>query len=186
MRKAHPRDAFRRYFGRALLEGRAPSTSARRFRLKDEVGKYFPEVLAQMRNALSSAWLNVEINSPQQKIPLPDFPSQSRDQSALRSDPGMHKAVRMVRNCDRKIGRDRLGKEPKNVPNPWVQFRIDDVYVPEPVQILMELHGKELLRGKIIDVSDADGQKEAFAVVEVEGLSQPVVVPMKHIKGMRP
>jgi hypothetical protein len=60
------------------------------------------------------------------------------------------------------------------------------VYVPEPVQILRELHGKELLRGKIIDVSDADGQKEAFAVVEVEGLSQPVVVPMKHIKGMRP
>ena len=77
-----------------------------------------------------------------------------------------------------------LGKEPKIVPHPWVQFRISDVFVPEPVQILMELHGKEILRGKIIDVSDADGQEEAFAVVEVEGLSQPVVVPMKHIKGM--
>ena len=70
------------------------------------------------------------------------------------------------------------------MPHPWVQFRISDVFVPEPVQILMELHGKEILRGKIIDVSDADGQEEAFAVVEVEGLSQPVVVPMKHIKGM--
>jgi hypothetical protein len=75
--------------------------------------------------------------------------------------------------------------KPNNVPNPWVQFRIDDVYVPEPVQILMELHGKELLQGKIIDVSNADSPEEAFAVVEVEGLSQPVVVPMKHIKEMR-
>jgi hypothetical protein len=80
---------------------------------------------------------------------------------------------------------NRLGNEPNNVPNPWVQFRINDAYVPEPVQILMELHGKELLRGKIIDVSSADSQEEAFAVVEVEGLSQPVVVPMKHIKEMR-
>ena len=46
----------------------------------------------------------------------------------------------------------------------------------------MELHGKELLRGKVIDVSGADGQEDAFAVIEVGGISQPVVVPMKHIK----
>jgi hypothetical protein len=70
------------------------------------------------------------------------------------------------------------------VPNPWVQFRINDVYVPEPAQILMELHGKDVLQGKIIDVSDSGIQDEAFAVVEVEGLSQPVVVAMKNIKGM--
>jgi hypothetical protein len=75
--------------------------------------------------------------------------------------------------------------EPIDVPNPWVQFRINDVYVPEPVQILMELHGTDLLQGKIIDVSNADSPEEAFAVVEVEGLSQPVVVPMKHVREMR-
>jgi hypothetical protein len=48
----------------------------------------------------------------------------------------------------------------------------------------MELHGKDLLQGKIIDLSDCGDQDEAFAVVEVEGLSQPVVVPMKYIKGI--
>jgi hypothetical protein len=48
----------------------------------------------------------------------------------------------------------------------------------------MELHGKDLLQGKIIDVSDSGSHDEAFAVVEVEGLSHPVVVPMKHIKGI--
>jgi hypothetical protein len=77
-----------------------------------------------------------------------------------------------------------LGKERETVPNPWVQFRINDVHVPEPEKILMELHGRDVLQGKIIDVSDSGSQEEAFAVVEVEGLSQPVIVAMKHIKGM--
>ena len=70
----------------------------------------------------------------------------------------------------------------KNVRNSWVNFRICDAYIPEPVQILMELHGKDELQGKVIDVSDAGSQEEAFAVIEVEGLSQAVVVPMKQIR----
>lgn len=75
----------------------------------------------------------------------------------------------------------RLGKSQKNVPKPWVQFRINDAYVPEPAQILMQLHGRDVLRGKVIDVSDSETHGEAFAVVEVESLSQPVVVAMKHL-----
>jgi hypothetical protein len=71
------------------------------------------------------------------------------------------------------------------VPDPWVQFRIDDAYVPEPAQILMELHGKDMLQGKLIDVSDSGAQDKAFAVVEVEGLSQPVVVAMRNVKEIR-
>jgi hypothetical protein len=46
----------------------------------------------------------------------------------------------------------------------------------------MELHGKDELQGKVIDVSDAGSQEEAFAVIEVEGLSQAVVVPIKEIR----
>jgi hypothetical protein len=71
-----------------------------------------------------------------------------------------------------------------NVQNRWVNFRICDAYIPEPVQILMELHGKDQLQGKVIDVSGAGSQEEPFAVVEVEGLSKPVVVPMKQIRGI--
>ena len=66
--------------------------------------------------------------------------------------------------------------------NSWVTFRICDAYVPEPAQILMELHGEDQLEGKVIDLSDASFQEEAYAVVEVEGLSQPVVVPVKHVR----
>ena len=71
------------------------------------------------------------------------------------------------------------------MPNRWVQFRIDDAYVPEPAQILVELHGKDVLQGKIIDVSDSGDQEEAFAVVEVDGLSQSVVVAMKNLEEIR-
>ena len=46
----------------------------------------------------------------------------------------------------------------------------------------MELHGKDQLEGKVIDMSAAGSQEEAFAVVEVQGLSQPVVVPVKHVR----
>jgi hypothetical protein len=46
----------------------------------------------------------------------------------------------------------------------------------------MELHGQDVLQGKLIDVSDSDSQGETFAVVEVDGLSQSVVVAMQHIK----
>jgi hypothetical protein len=67
------------------------------------------------------------------------------------------------------------------VPNPWVQFRIKDAYIPEPAQILMELHGQDELQGHIMDVSASEIQGESFAVVEVEGLSQPVVVAIKHL-----
>jgi hypothetical protein len=47
----------------------------------------------------------------------------------------------------------------------------------------MELHGDDLLQGKIIDSSDSGLQQDAFVVVEVEGLAQPVVVPMNRIRG---
>jgi hypothetical protein len=68
------------------------------------------------------------------------------------------------------------------VRNRWVTFRICDAYVPEPGQILSELHGKDQLEGKVIDLSDAGIQQEAFAVVEVQGLSRPVVVAVKHVR----
>lgn len=66
----------------------------------------------------------------------------------------------------------------------WVHFKINDVYLPDPVEILRSLHGQDLLQGKVVDVSDSGMEPEAFAVVEVEGLGQPVVVPLKRIRGM--
>jgi hypothetical protein len=44
----------------------------------------------------------------------------------------------------------------------------------------MELHGKDFLEGKIIAVSN--GPEDSYAVVEVQGLSQMVVVAMNKLE----
>jgi len=49
----------------------------------------------------------------------------------------------------------------------------------------MELHGKDELLGRVIDVSASENHAETFAVVEVDGLSRAVVVAMKHLKEIR-
>ena len=81
------------------------------------------------------------------------------------------------------LARDKLTTKSWNVQNRWVNFKIKDVYVPDPAQICLELHGDDLLQGEIIDVSDSGFQKNVFAVVKVEGLAQPLVVPMDRITG---
>jgi hypothetical protein len=68
---------------------------------------------------------------------------------------------------------DRAGK------NRWVSFRILDVYIPDPMKMLMNLHGRDILQGKVIDLSD--NGTEAFIVVEVNGMDQPVIVPAGRI-----
>jgi len=65
--------------------------------------------------------------------------------------------------------------------NRYVNFRICDVHVPESTQVLSELHGRDLLHGRVIDLSDSGARTEAFVVVDVEGLSQAVVVPVEKI-----
>jgi hypothetical protein len=65
--------------------------------------------------------------------------------------------------------------------NQWVSFRILDVYIPDPAKILIDLHGGDILQGKVIDLSDNGTEKEAFLVVEVEGIEQPVILPASRI-----
>ena len=67
--------------------------------------------------------------------------------------------------------------------NRWVHFRICDVYIPDPKEVLVTLHGNDLLQGKVIDLSDSGTQELAYAVIEVEGIDQPVIVPVERILG---
>ena len=62
-----------------------------------------------------------------------------------------------------------------------VQFKICDVYHPDPTQVLLDLHGNDVLVGKVVDLSDSGMQKEAFVVVEVEGIAELMVVPIERI-----
>ena len=63
----------------------------------------------------------------------------------------------------------------------WVHFRIRDVYYPDPTQVLIDLHGNDVLLGKVIDLSDSGMQPEAFVVVEIEGIEPAVILPVERI-----
>ena len=62
-----------------------------------------------------------------------------------------------------------------------VQFKIRDVYHPDPIQVLLDLHGDDLLTGKVVALSDSGMHKDAFVVVEVEGIEELIIVPVEHI-----
>jgi hypothetical protein len=65
----------------------------------------------------------------------------------------------------------------------WVHFQIRNVYYPNPATVLAELHGDDLFQGRVVDITD-DGDKGQYAVVEVEGVKQPLIVPLRHILGV--
>ena len=65
--------------------------------------------------------------------------------------------------------------------NQRIHFKIRDVYHPDLAQVLRELYGDDLVIGTIIDFSDSGMQKDAFVVVEVDGLKEPVIVPTERI-----
>jgi len=67
--------------------------------------------------------------------------------------------------------------------NQRVHFTIRDVYHPDPMQLILVLHGHDLLTGTIIALSDSGMQKNAFAVIEVEGIQELLVVPIERIQG---
>jgi hypothetical protein len=62
-----------------------------------------------------------------------------------------------------------------------VNFRICDVYLPDPATVAMDLYGEHLLQGRVIDVSDSGEAESAFAVVKVEGIEQLVIVAADRI-----
>jgi hypothetical protein len=64
-----------------------------------------------------------------------------------------------------------------------VQFKIRDVYHPSPGQVLLDLHGDDLLTGKVVDFSDSGMQKDVFVVVEVEGIEELLIVLVERILG---
>lgn len=62
-----------------------------------------------------------------------------------------------------------------------VRFKVADVHTPHPLVVLYELHGNDLLEGRVVDLSDSGELKEVFAVVEVEQLRQFLIVPVTRL-----
>ena len=68
--------------------------------------------------------------------------------------------------------------------NQHVHFKISDIYIPDPRLLIWQLHGDDLLQGKVIDLSDSGSQQAAFAVIKVKGMEQPMIVPVDCLLGV--
>jgi hypothetical protein len=69
-----------------------------------------------------------------------------------------------------------------HVLNRWVTFRVMDVQFPDYSVIIQELHRSDILQGKVVAFSDSGEPGQAYVVVEVDGINQPVVVPLTEIR----
>jgi hypothetical protein len=61
------------------------------------------------------------------------------------------------------------------------RFRIRDVHHPEPAVVLDRLHGDDVVQGEVLDLSTSGLDDALYAVVRVEMLEQPVVVPVDRL-----
>ena len=68
--------------------------------------------------------------------------------------------------------------------NHTVNFRICDIFYPDFQQILFGLHGSDVLRGRVIDLSETGATDSSFAEIEVDVLEQRVIVPIDRILGI--
>lgn len=66
----------------------------------------------------------------------------------------------------------------------WVHFRMSSVYHPDPRDLAMHLHENDLLQGRVIGFSDSGTKQRAYAIVELEGLDDPVFLPLESILGV--
>ena len=71
--------------------------------------------------------------------------------------------------------------EPHHLTGQSVRFRVRDVYLPEPVSVLEELHARDVLEGTVVDVSDGGGEHDVFVLVSVNGLRHPCIVAVTRI-----
>jgi hypothetical protein len=65
-----------------------------------------------------------------------------------------------------------------------VNFRICDIFYPDCQQILFQLHGNDVLQGRVVDLSVSGLVDGSFVEIDVEGLAEKVIVPLERILGI--
>jgi len=56
------------------------------------------------------------------------------------------------------------------------RFKTRDIYLPSAEEVLLQMHGDDVLQGRVVDISDNGTPDGVFAVIEVPGLTGPIVV----------
>jgi hypothetical protein len=62
-----------------------------------------------------------------------------------------------------------------------VAFQLGDVHCPEPTEITAKMAEDLQLQGTIVFLSDNGDKKEHYAIVDVQGLATPIIVPVEKL-----
>jgi len=68
--------------------------------------------------------------------------------------------------------------------NQTVNFRICDIFYPDYQQVLFGLHGNDVLKGRVIDLSESGTADGAFVEIAIDELEEMLIVPLDRILGV--
>lgn len=66
-----------------------------------------------------------------------------------------------------------------------VRFQVKDILHPCPVQVLCDLYGESHLEGEVVLVA-GNVEKAGYLMIQVRGLSEPVLVPARQTAPLSP
>ncbi|MBN1764640.1 MAG: hypothetical protein JW860_05230 [Sedimentisphaerales bacterium] len=63
-----------------------------------------------------------------------------------------------------------------------VRFKLSSVICPDQEQVIENITNRLALTGKILQLSDAGDKRNFYAVVQVGGIMNPLIVPISEIE----
>jgi hypothetical protein len=67
-------------------------------------------------------------------------------------------------------------------PGQLVQFKLADVHLPSLEEVLNRMTEDTELRGVVTLLSDPANRESAYAVIEVQGILTPIIVPLGRLQ----
>ncbi len=68
--------------------------------------------------------------------------------------------------------------------NRFVRFKVSDVTIPGPQEVVNELYGGDIVQGKVVDITKSGALEQAFIVVKVEGMNALLILPAEKVIGI--
>ncbi len=62
------------------------------------------------------------------------------------------------------------------------RFRLSDVICPDRGQVQQQITANLQVSGEVMFMSDKGEEADRFAIVEVEGILSPLIVPVEHLR----
>jgi len=68
--------------------------------------------------------------------------------------------------------------------NRFVRFKVSDVTIPNPQEVVNELYGGDIVQGKVVEITESGAMERAFIVVKVEAMKDFLILPAEKVIGI--